>query len=127
MSDSEVERELERAALLKNFKNRLDALTEEFENFKEESVTKDELAEYFTQDVTIVSVNITENEYVAFKLSDERIISIPIWWSSKLEDAKGDVSIFNFKISEDGKRVKWPKASEEITLYGILQGSPSSE
>lgn len=122
MSNSDLERELERAALLKNFKNRLDSLTEEFENFKEESVTKDELAEYFTQDIYITSVEI-EDEYVTFTLSDDRIISIPIWWSSKLESAE---DLMNFNISEEGKKVKWSEIGEEITLYGILQGSPSS-
>ena len=120
MGDQEIERELEKAALLKNFKNRLDALTEEFENFKEESVTKDELAEYFTQDVSIVSVEVW-SEYVTFTLSDERKVSIPVWWSSKLETSD---SIGNFEIAEGGKKVKWPEANEEITLYGILQGSP---
>jgi len=123
MGDTDLQKELEKAALLKNFKNRLDNLTEEFEVFKEESVTKDELATYFTKDVKITSVTV-EDQYITFKLSDDRLISIPVWWSTKLDEAE-DLS--GFEVAEGRKKVKWPEVNEEITLYGILQGAPASE
>jgi hypothetical protein len=51
-------------------------------------------------------------------------VSVPLWWSWKLEAAeKGERQ--NYMISDEKNRVVWPELSEEISVLGVLTGDPA--
>lgn len=103
-------------------KQRLNQIEEKFEEDEEESLS-DQLYSLIDQNAKIVNVNVLD-EAIEFDLSDDRMISIPIWWSWQLEEAD-EPSRQNYIISEDESRVIWPEINEEISVTGILTGDPA--
>lgn len=68
-------------------------------------------------------IRITEDEIIAY-LVDGRTISVPLAWSWRLSEATpGQRS--KFEILGDGQGVHWPDIDEDISVEGMLCGSPA--
>ncbi|TVR53209.1 MAG: DUF2442 domain-containing protein [Gemmatimonadales bacterium] len=74
-------------------------------------------------DAVIRSVDVTDDEIVA-RLSDGRTIAVPLAWSWRLSDAAPEQRQ-NFRLIGSGQGVHWPDIDEDISLQGMLHGSPS--
>ena len=71
----------------------------------------------------LLDVQITEDEIIAH-LVDGRTISVPLAWSWRLSEATPEQRQ-NFKIIGDGQGVHWPDLDEDISVEGMLCGSPA--
>lgn len=118
---------LEDSALLAKMKRELEEtknrLQEVEEKLEEDDSVSERLKELIDQNAQIDNVEVSENS-IKFELSDDRKITIPIWWSWQLEDAKPKTRQ-NYILSEDESRVVWPELNEEISVTGILTGDPA--
>jgi len=70
-----------------------------------------------------LDIEITEDEIVAH-LVDGRTISVPLVWSWRLSEATADQRQ-NFEIIGDGQGIHWPDIDEDISIEGMLCGSPA--
>jgi len=68
-------------------------------------------------------VRVTEEEIIAY-LHDGRTISVPIAWSWRLSEATPEQRN-NFEIIGDGLGIRWPDIDEDISVEGMLHGSPA--
>jgi hypothetical protein len=75
-------------------------------------------------DAVIRSVDVTDDEIVA-RLSDGRTIAVPLAWSWRLSDATPEQRQ-SFRLIGGGQGVHWPDVDEDISLQGMLHGSPAS-
>ena len=57
-------------------------------------------------------------------LADGRVISVPLWWSWRLDDATPEQRM-NFELIGNGEGVHWPDIDEDISAQGMLTGSPA--
>ena len=71
----------------------------------------------------ILNAQITEDEIIAH-LIDGRTISVPIAWSWRLSEAT-EQQRQNFRILGDGQGLHWPDLDEDISVEGMLHGSPA--
>jgi hypothetical protein len=71
----------------------------------------------------LLSVQVSEDEITAFLL-DGRTISVPIAWSWRLSEATQGQRL-NFEIIGDGLGIHWPDIDEDISVEGMLYGSPA--
>jgi hypothetical protein len=71
----------------------------------------------------LMDVRVTEDEIIAH-LVDGRTISVPLAWSWRLSEATPDQRR-KFEIIGDGQGVRWPDIDEDISVEGMLFGSPS--
>ena len=71
----------------------------------------------------IASVNVTDEAIVA-RLADGRIVSVPLEWSWRLQDATSEQRA-HWEIVGDGQGVHWPDIDEDISVDGILRGVPA--
>jgi hypothetical protein len=69
------------------------------------------------------AVQVTEDEIIA-QLIDGRSISVPLIWSWRLSEAT-DAERQNFLILGDGQGVHWPDLDEDISVNGMLSGTPA--
>lgn len=69
------------------------------------------------------TVQVTEDEIIA-QLIDGRSISVPLIWSWRLSEAT-DAERQNFMILGDGQGVHWPDLDEDISVNGMLSGTPA--
>lgn len=74
-------------------------------------------------DAVIRSVEVTEDEIVA-RLSDGRTIAVPLAWSWRLSDATSEQRQ-NLRLIGGGQGVHWSDVDEDISLHGMLHGSPA--
>ena len=74
-------------------------------------------------DPRVVSVLITEDEITA-RLADGRTISVPLAWSWRLSEASPEQRQ-DFEIIGDGIGIHWPGIDEDISVEGMLGGSPA--
>ncbi|BBL69536.1 DUF2442 domain-containing protein [Methylogaea oryzae] len=70
----------------------------------------------------LLNVQVTEDEIVA-RLVDGRTISVPLAWSWRLSEASEEQRR-NFEILGDGQGIHWPELDEDISVEGMLHGSP---
>ena len=68
-------------------------------------------------------VLITEDEILAH-LVDGRTISVPLIWSWRLSEAT-EQQRQHFEILGDGQGIHWPDIDEDISVEGMLYGSPA--
>lgn len=68
-------------------------------------------------------VQITEDEIIAH-LMDGRTISVPLIWSWRLSEAT-EAQRQNFEILGDGQGIHWPDIDEDISVEGMLHGTPA--
>jgi hypothetical protein len=71
----------------------------------------------------IMDVRITDDEIIA-RLVDGRTISVPIVWSWRLSEATPEQRQ-HFEILGDGQGIHWPDVDEDISVEGMLYGSPA--
>ncbi|MBI4774156.1 MAG: DUF2442 domain-containing protein [Deltaproteobacteria bacterium] len=71
----------------------------------------------------LLTIQITEDEIMAH-LVDGRTISVPLAWSWRLSEATPDQR-GNFEIIGDGLCIRWPDIDEDISVEGMLCGSPA--
>jgi len=71
----------------------------------------------------LLAAEITEDEIIAH-LVDGRTISVPLIWSWRLADANEEQRQ-HFEILGDGQGIHWPDIDEDISVEGMLQGSPA--
>lgn len=61
---------------------------------------------------------------IVFHLRDGRVVSAPLSWSWRLEEA-GTEERQNFEVSPSGYRVHWPDVDEDLTPQSLLNGGPA--
>jgi hypothetical protein len=71
----------------------------------------------------IVDVTVTDDEITA-ELADGRTISVPLVWSWRLSEAT-TAQRRHFEIIANGQGVHWPDVDEDISAWGMLQGTPA--
>jgi len=71
----------------------------------------------------LMNVKVTEEEIIAC-LVDGRTISVPLAWSWRLSEATAEQRS-NFQIIGDGLGIHWPDVDEDISVDGMLYGSPA--
>ena len=68
-------------------------------------------------------VAVTEHHITAHLL-DGRVISIPLWWSWRLEQAT-QAQRENWRLIADGIGFHWPDVDEDLSVEGMLFGTPA--
>jgi len=68
-------------------------------------------------------VRVTKNEIIAY-LADGRVIRVPLAWSWRLSDAT-PAQRANFRLIGAGHGIHWPDVDEDISVEGMLHGSPA--
>jgi hypothetical protein len=71
----------------------------------------------------LLDIQVTEDEIIAH-LVDGRTISVPLACSWRLAEATPDQRQ-NFEIIGDGQGIRWPEIDEDISVEGMLFGSPA--
>lgn len=71
----------------------------------------------------LLNAQITEDEIIAH-LVDGRTISVPLIWSWRLSEAT-EKQRQNFQLIGDGQGIHWPDIDEDISVEGMLYGSPA--
>jgi len=71
----------------------------------------------------VLNVEVTDDEIIAH-LVDGRTISVPLVWSWRLSDATPRQRQ-HFEILGDGQGIRWPDVDEDISVEGMLSGSPA--
>ncbi len=71
----------------------------------------------------IMDVRVTDEEIIAY-LADGRTISVPVVWSWRLSEATPEQKS-NFRIIGDGLGIHWPDIDEDISVEGMLRGTPA--
>jgi hypothetical protein len=76
-----------------------------------------------SSDPRIEQVRVTEDEIIA-QLVDGRVISVPLAWSWRLAEASA-AQRANFRLIGTGQGVHWPDVDEDISVEGMLHGTPA--
>lgn len=76
-----------------------------------------------SRDPCIEKVRVTKDEVIAH-LVDGRVISVPLAWSWRLAGATA-VQRANFRLIGAGQGVHWPDLDEDISVEGMLHGTPA--
>jgi Protein of unknown function (DUF2442) len=71
----------------------------------------------------LLNAQITEDEIIAH-LVDGRTISVPLIWSWRLAEAS-EAQRQHFEILGDGQGIHWPELDEDISVEGMLYGTPA--
>ena len=72
---------------------------------------------------TILEVEVSD-EAISAELSDGRRISVPLAWSWRLSEATPSERS-NYRLIGDGIGVHWPDIDEDISVHGMLSGTPA--
>jgi len=76
-----------------------------------------------THEPRLYDIRVTEDEIIAF-LVDGRTISVPLAWSWRLSEATPEQRQ-NLEIIGEGTGVHWPDVDEDISVQGMLHGTPA--
>jgi hypothetical protein len=74
-------------------------------------------------DPRVAAVEVTDQHIVAH-LADGRTISVPLAWSWRLSDATPQQRA-HYEIFGDGTGIRWPDVDEDLSVRGMLEGSPA--
>ncbi|HEY3172739.1 MAG TPA: DUF2442 domain-containing protein [Thermoanaerobaculia bacterium] len=69
-------------------------------------------------------VSVSEDE-LTVSLADGRRISVPLAWFPRLLHAS-PAQRSNWQFLGDGEGVHWPDVDEDLSVAGILRGTPAS-
>ena len=75
------------------------------------------------QELRIKNISVSRDTITA-QLVDGRTISVPLAWSWRLSEATAKQRA-NWEIIGDGDGVRWPDIDEDISVEGMLYGSPA--
>jgi hypothetical protein len=73
-------------------------------------------------DVETTRVDVTDESITAV-LADGRTVSVPLWWSWRLEAAT-PAERANYEIYEGGA-FHWPDVDEDLSVEGMIFGTPA--
>ena len=76
-----------------------------------------------TTDPRITKIEVTDDEIMAI-LVDGRRLTVPLTWSWRLLEATPRQRR-RFEIIGDGTGVRWPEIDEDISIDGMLRGTPA--
>src|SRR5712692_7201293 len=76
-----------------------------------------------SSDPRIQRVRVTKDQIIA-DLVDGRVISVPLAWSWRLSEATA-AQRANFRLIGTGQGVHWPEVDEDISVEGLLHGTPA--
>jgi len=76
------------------------------------------------RDVRVVNPSNDAEGCITFELMDGRVVSIPLSWSWRLQEATPEERQ-NFEISPSGYGVHWPDVDEDLSARGALRGTPA--
>lgn len=76
-----------------------------------------------SSDPGVRSVEVTD-ELITARLVDGRRISVPLAWSWRLSDATPDQRR-KYEILDTGHGIRWPEIDEDISIRGMLEGTPA--
>lgn len=68
-------------------------------------------------------VEVTD-EYITAYFTDGRIVSVPLWWSWRLEEADPEQRA-RWEIIGAGRTVYWPEIDEHLSTQGFFSGTPA--
>ena len=71
----------------------------------------------------IRNVRVTRSQITAH-LADGRVISVPLAWSWRLSEAT-PAQRAKFRLIGAGQGIHWPDIDEDISVEGMLHGSPA--
>jgi hypothetical protein len=74
-------------------------------------------------DPRIQKVRVTKDQIIA-DLGDGRVVSVPLAWSWRLSEAT-PAQRANFRVIGTGQGVHWPDVDEDISVDGLLHGTPA--
>ena len=57
-------------------------------------------------------------------LSDQRTVSVPLWWSWRLEQATQEQRK-HYEIIGSGRTAYWPDIDEHLSVQGFFTGAPA--
>ncbi len=69
-------------------------------------------------------VSVTEDELCVL-LADGRRISVPLAWFPRLLRAT-PAERSNYELLGEGQGIHWPEVDEDLSVAGLLRGTPSS-
>ncbi len=69
-------------------------------------------------------VTVTEDELIV-ALADGRRVAVPLAWFPRLLRATADERR-NFEILGEGVGIHWPEIDEDLSVAGLLRGTPSA-
>jgi len=72
-----------------------------------------------------VSVNCTDDELIV-SLTDGRVVSVPIVWFPRLQSAT-QYQRADYELMGEGVGIHWSEIDEDISVAGLLAGTPSIE
>ena len=78
-----------------------------------------------TRDTRATGVVISENT-LSVDLEDGRTVAVPLSWYPRLLHGT-DAERTRWRLIGDGEGINWPDLDEDISVEGILAGSPSAE
>ncbi len=70
-----------------------------------------------------IAIQVSDKQITA-ELSDGRVVSVPLWWSWRLEQAS-PLQRQNYEIIGPGATAYWPDIDEHLSVDGFLTGSPA--
>jgi hypothetical protein len=68
-------------------------------------------------------VQVTHKHITAY-FSDGRLVSVPLWWSWRLEQATQEQRS-HYEIIGAGRTVYWPDVDEHLSVQGFFTGTPA--
>lgn len=71
----------------------------------------------------VADVRVSDSEITAF-LVDGRTVSVPLAWSWRLSEAT-PAQRCHWELIGDGAIVHWPEIDEDISVAGMLNGTPA--
>ena len=71
----------------------------------------------------IKTVRVSDEE-IAAVLTDGRTLTVPLAWSWRLSEATPEQRS-NFRLIGSGEGVHWPDVDEDISVRGMLTGTPA--
>ena len=74
-------------------------------------------------DPRIQKVRVTKDKIIV-DLLDGRVVSVPLAWSWRLSEAT-PAQRGNFRLIGTGQGVHWPELDEDISVEGLLHGTPA--
>ena len=74
-------------------------------------------------DPRIQQVRVTKDRIIV-DLLDGRVVSVPLAWSWRLSEAT-PAQRGNFRLIGSGQGIHWPELDEDISVEGLLRGTPA--
>ncbi len=71
-----------------------------------------------TEKLSILRLKV-QGDVLTAEISDGRVISIPIAWFKRLQNAS-EKDLLNFEISPSGYGIHWPSLDEDVSIKSFI-------